>query len=166
MNLLPVIYASLLIFGSLFLIVLVTSYITYKVKQYSSGVALASTNTRTIKNTRKVLHDNREKVNVINRNLQAQTKILKKRRPIDSNQRSSVTESQNQYKSANSNEIVNRAAQIKAPGKSSQFTRMTRIQDLRSSNNHYKPKNEIYFNPVKENPKVSNTSILRYYEDF
>lgn len=166
MNLLPVIYASLLIFGSLFLIVLVTSYITYKVKQYNGNVALASADTRTMNNPKKIVTGNREKVNVVRKSYQPQPKVLKEKRQVISNPEIKPVERSMQYKMMSADEITQHTDKVKSVNKNSQVSRMTRIQNLRSGGSYSKPRTESHFNPVRESSKVSNSSILRYYEDF
>lgn len=171
MNLLPVIYASLLIFGSLFLIVLVTSYITYKIKQYNGGAALATANTRTLNDSRTIrnntIQKSKEKVNVIRRSNQSSKDIQKEyREPTQNIQKRVVSRLQTNQRTIQEKDEYGRRNKINSSNKNPHFARMTRIQDLRSSNTNIRKDDTHYFKPPAEYAKVSNGSILRYYEDF
>ncbi len=162
MNLLPVIYASLLIFGSFFLIVLVTSYITYKVKQYNGGVALATASQKNIRHTMKPVRNNSEKVNIIRRGNPEKTEVLSEE-IMPKVQKSIKPE----YKREEPQIEMTEKRVSHSESRKPQISRMTRVQDLRSSGSYSHSRTEHFQRPAaRDYSTVSQGSMLRYYEDF
>lgn len=161
MNLLPVIYASLLIFASLFLIVLVTSYITYKVKQYNS-VALVTANANPV---REKNYSTKQQTFKFKQETEGKIKSNDSRQVQNSHNSNRIIRKDIEHKISKEKEFNRNDKHVVV--KNSHSSRMMRIQDLRSSSSiAQSKKREFNYNPVMDQKTFSSGSILRYYEDF